>query len=747
MILAPFMAMVLIALWPSLGMTQDLAPVEDQDAYRLPLGWLNGGSPMPLELRGSRAAQRLAVPIPSRYRIEEARLELQYNRSLALNRRSQLAIGLNERIYAQLPLGGEGSEHIARIRLPPEALRPGFPELVLRAAQHYTDRCEDPDAPELYTQIDAEASALLLRVTRRPLQPSLARLEEVFDRRLWLRQYPLEVILPAGEDSAELLPAAAQAVQAVAARLQYLPMRVQVRALPSAAAEPLGEARFPGIELVKGRWDAILLGTRKQLAAHLHPRIAARIRSAYLGLYPSDADPGRYVLIVSGVTPAQVMQAAQVLSLEFALPDAQEAVIDRLDLPPPPAHPASAATARVTFSQLGRTTVTYQNQAHASATVEFWAFREWLDPAAPYLELTLNYAYGAGLDPRSALNVHLNGQFVQALPLSDPAGAQVMGARVRLPAIALRDGSNELRLEASLHGRETPGECIPRFTEHLRLTLFEDSHIDLPPLRGRIRFPDLAVLARTALPHADPQTGLDLYLTDAQPHTLSAALTLVAKLRQVARSPLPRIHVSKVSPETRTAPGGVWIGPLTALPAAVREAVPHFMPSGRWQRLTLAERESYDVQKGLMAWLRQPFTGLLQQARSRQPVQADVTLAAGSVRGGALVQYLDADGRPITVLTADDPQTLERGVSRLTQHDVWGSLRGGAVAWNGAGEPYAWSPPHETVVLGEMPWRLRLGYYLSDRPWLLLLLILSLIGLLVATGGWLLRRRARQRLG
>lgn len=723
---------------------EELHPAMQDDHHRLSLAWLQG-SGAPIELRGAKVTRRLSVPVSPRYALEEARLELTYTRSLALNRRSQLAVGVNGRIYAQIPLAGEGTEQFARIRLPERMLAPGYPAVDLRAAQHYTDDCEDPDAPELYTQIDAAGSALLIKASRRPLPASLARLDDIFDRRLWLRQYPLEMFMPGAKATPALLSAAAEVTQAIAARLQYLPMRVQVGHLPQTPMPSVTGARFPGLKLQEGGWDAVLLGPREALAPHVHPSLAEQITAPYLGVFPSDQDPGRYILVVSGRTDAEVMQAAHALSLGASLPDVPAVTLGQVELPSRREfEPTSPQRQR--FDQLGQPSVSFQGTPYAGLDVDFWALRDWLDPAAPYIELTLNYAYGAGQDPRSALHVLLNGQFVQALRLADPAGAQVRGARVRLPAIALRDGVNTLRLEAALHGADPGGACTQRFYDHMRLTIHGDSHIELPPLNGRVRFPDLSILAHTGLPYADARLAQRLYLTDASAATLSAALSWVGKLRQVARAPLPELDLRLASPDAKAEVAATWIGPTGSLPVHVKNQAPQFMPSARWQQLALGQVDTLDMDQGFWSWLRHPMQPLLEQARVPKPAYAVVRLGHADVEGGALIQYIDAEDRPTTILTADSAARLQAGVERLIEHAAWNGLRGGAVAWNERGEPYAWGPAVDAVILGETPSRLRWSHVLSDRPWLLLAIALVLIAIVAWIGAVGLRRRAVRRL-
>ncbi|MGK0673793.1 MAG: cellulose biosynthesis cyclic di-GMP-binding regulatory protein BcsB [Halothiobacillaceae bacterium] len=722
--------------------------------YRIPLGWLNNQRHAPIELRGAESRHTLKLPISPRLAIQEAKVEMMYTNSISLLPRSQLALTLNDRVLAQLPIKADQPDHAARITLPVSSLIPGYHELGFRAAHHYTNECEDPSAPELYSQIDAEQSLLRVKATRRALKPSLARLDEIFDRRLWLDNYTLQIMLPPhAMQQEELRGAAAQVSQSIANMFDYLPVTVQIQELkPSQSQEePKGSARrFPGVILPEAAWDIILLGTREQLAAFLSAEQAARIQSGYLGIFHSDQDPTRHILVVSGTTLAEVHEAATLLNLPgLALPDREDILLSALNLERgyKRLQPQQIEEGWISFAQLGFHTTSMKGMYPPPARLEFWAFREMFDPTRPFIELQLNFAYGAGFDKKSALNVLLNGQFVQALPMQEKRGEQVFRAKVKLPTVALRPGMNTLSFEASVIGEDVGGACKPIFTDNLRVTVFEDSRIELPPLADYMRLPDLGLLGKTAIPYtrlADGQ-GVGVMLTDLSPATVGSALTLISKLRQVHKAPLTSLRILTSVDDSTGLDGLIVVGPADDLPEAIRAEMSAFLPRQHWQTLVVGNKSEADLLTGAKRLLNDPLTPLVQLSQVSIPAMASVTLAEGLGASAALVQYVSHDGRPVTVLTAADHNHLAVGAARLIEHATWAALDGSALLWSMDGEAIAKAQPITHSFIGEPPAAVNpLSYRLSDQPWLAVGASAGLIALLALLTWWLLRQRARR---
>ncbi|MGC8853354.1 MAG: cellulose biosynthesis cyclic di-GMP-binding regulatory protein BcsB [Halothiobacillaceae bacterium] len=734
---------------------QSLPPlrVEQVDSeYRIPLGWLNSQSRAPIELRGAESRKTLKLPISPRLAIEEAKLEMLYTNSISLIPRSQLALTLNDRVIAQLPIKAEQPDHAARIALPVDALAPGYRDLGFRAAQHYTNECEDPSAPELYSQIDAEQSLLRIKAVRKAMTPSLARLGDIFDRRLWLDRYSLQLVLPPKAiEHEEVRQAAAQISQGMAQVLDYLPFSIDLTELTLNPSPASTARRFPGVKLPEGAWDAVLLGTRDQLTPYLSPERLARIKEGYLGIFPSDEDPTRYILLVSGTTPAEVLAAATLLNLpDLALPDREEVLLSelRVDQGFQRMQPEQIEKGWISFAQLGFQTTSMKGMYPPPARLEFWAFREMFDPTTPFIELQLNFAYGAGFDKKSALNVLLNGQFIQALPMQEEAGEQVFRAKVRVPTVSLRPGMNELTFEPSMIGQDVGGACEPIFTENLRVTIFEDSRIELPPLSDYMRLPDLGLFGKTILPYtrlADG-SGVGVLLGDTSPTTLSSALTLIAKMRQIHKAPLIAIRMLTPQDSTQGLSGLIVVGTADTLPDDVRADMTAFLPRQRWQTLQIGNYTKNDPVEAIKRWSATLLPPITQLTTTSTPALAEVSLSEGLGESAALVQFLGKGDLPITVLTAVDLTHLNQGVKRLIEHSTWSQLGGSAMLWSMDGEAIGKAEPITHGFIGDAPPINPLSYTLSDRPWWAVLLALALIVLTTLITWWLLRQRAR-RLG
>ncbi|MDM7322353.1 MAG: cellulose biosynthesis cyclic di-GMP-binding regulatory protein BcsB [Gammaproteobacteria bacterium] len=753
-------ALLAACFWASLSCSttwaQALQPLRVEQVegeYRIPLGWLNNQHHAPIELRGAESRHILKLPISPRLAIQEAKIEMVYTNSISLLPRSQLALTLNDRVLAQLPVKADQPDHAARITLPLDGLAPGYRELGFRAAQHYTNECEDPSSPELYSQIDTEKSVLRVKTTRRAFKPSLARLDDIFDRRLWLDRYTLHILLPPqAMQQEELRQAAAQLSQSIASVVDYLPVSIQLQELkPSMPQEDQASSarRFPGVNLPDTAWDAVLLGTRDQLLPFLSAKQAAQIKSGYLGIFHSDQDPTRYILLVSGTTAAEVRDAATLLNLPgLALPDREEIQLAELKLEHgyKRKQPPQVEKGWITFDQLGFHTTSMKGMYPPPARVEFWAFREMFDPARPFIELQLNFAYGAGFDKKSALNVLLNGQFIQALPMQEKHGDQVFRAKVRLPTVSLRPGMNELSFEASMIGEDVGGACEPIFTDNLRVTIFEDSRIELPPISDYMSLPDLGLLGKTALPYtrlADGH-GVGLMLSDLSPATISSALTLLGKLRQVHKAPLISLRILSPTDDLTGLEGLIVIGPINALPESIRTGMTAFMPHQRWQTLMIGSKIETDMVTGVKRWVQDPLIPLVKLSEVTTPAVAEVNLSEGLGQSAALVQYVTDNGLPVTVLTAADHEHLVGGAARLVEHSTWGALGGSAMLWSMDGEAIAKAEPVTHSFIGEAPSVSPVSYLLSDRPGLAIAVAIGLITMLALFTWFLLRQRARR---
>lgn len=737
----------------------DVTQVNDE--YSIPLGFFNPDS-RPIELHGASAEALLQIPVSPRVQIREAVLDMVYTNSIALIPRSLLAVTLDKRVLAQLPLKGSTPDNAARVTLPIDRLHSGYRTLGFRAAQHYTDDCEDGGAPELFSQIDSTHSILRFKATPAPIKPSLARLDDVFDKRLWTKQFSLNVISAEASNAPEVMDAAGLVAQAATLRLDFLPTRVNFskakRSENTIIAAGKSPPNFPGLSLPAGDGDVILLGTRESLAPLISENLLKRITSGYIGIFQADQQSTRAVLVVSGANLEQLKQAATFLALrDIALPDRSEVLIEDLVVPKGYQRTLQSECANegcVNFSDLGFVNATMHGMYPKPVDLNFWAFPQMFGPQQREFNATINFAYGAGFDKKSALNVLLNGHFIQAFHLGNIAGEQHRSATIKIPVAALQEGRNVLSFAPTVVGHELGGRCILIFTDNLYVSILKDSSIDIPPMDGFMRLPDLNLFARAGLPYtlkADAK-GTKLLLLNDDEHTISAALTLLGKLAQIGETTLTGIEFFRDQQSLGQAQKYLVVGAAPDLTAEFKDEVGAFLPKVHWQTLQLgafppgiqANADAWFTR--LSNWFKNPTQGLLQQAKAL-PASAEAKISEGLGLSSAAIQFQSKHTNSlITLFTATDSPLLREGLDRLVTHETWAKLQGNGMLWNPSGESVANSYPTTFVFVGNIPKSAQVTLFFSERSSLTIALALLAV-LTLGTLTWVILRRRAKRMG
>ncbi|HES76728.1 MAG TPA: hypothetical protein ENO09_06965, partial [bacterium] len=377
--------------------------------------------------------------------------------------------------------------------------------------------------------------------------------------------------------------------------------------------------------------------------------------------------------------------------------------------------------------------------------LEFNAFSEMFDPRERTLHAQLNLAYGAGFDKKSAINILLNGHFIQAIHLDDPDGAQTFRTQINIPIAQLLAGRNVLSFAPTLVGQDIGGECRPIFTDNLILSIADDSRIALPPRGGFLRMPDLSLLARTALPYAKPSDGSDsaLLLLGEDPATHSAALTLIGKLAQVNKATLTGLTLGRSPEALAPAKNLLIVGDPERLPNELKSEIRLFIPKLHWQDLAVGAQTT-STPLNLQNWLNNPLQSPL-TVNEQFLVSAELQLNSDLGASAAAVQVQSAvTGGTLTLFSAATPQKLQASMQTLISFDTWGALNGNGMLWGEDGEPLAISFPAHHQFIGEIPSTTRVSLMLTERPVLLIGIALGII-LLTSVVTWLvLRRRARR---
>ena len=663
-------------------------------------------------LKFVHAHMDISIPVPQLATVQEATINLNQTPSAALDDQSVEAIYLNGQVVAQFSLKGQEGTFSQNITLPGKLFRAGYNILRLEVNQHYTKVCEYPMAPQLWTQVDTAGSSVKIRFAPKTWVPLLAGLDNLFDKTSFSAQ-PVVSIFYGQQVQAGSLDALALAAQGAALRYQYLPVRMDAKAISASHLEQWLTQTGAG-----GSAVSLWVGTAKSLSLLWQGLHIPAPKGAWMGTYVWPNHPHHYVVILSGDTQEQVRQTAKVFAQpRIVLPPVSQAQITGLQMPDRQ-KVAQPITSRIfdhsAFSLLatGFHTTSLKGYAPPPAGLRIWN-GGWDRKA----QLHLHLAYAAGMATQSALNVLVNGILQGSIPLNQPTGGRYSNYTVTIPPTIMHSGWNTVSLQPIFVPVSNGGECKPFFMGNLWVTIYDDSIFEWEGNGVTAQQPDLATLAADGYPYTKKSLGEDVHVQvpDLQPDTLSAALTLMGKIAQVGQRPYPMARL--VAGATPAPDTDIFVAPWANIP-----------PEWRHHLQVTANhiKESFPVGRSV-----QDFSGILSIIRPQ-------TTGNGIVRGQVFLNAdLDPfvfattwkqDSSPLTLFTAATAETLSKGMDSLVNYGPWSQLKG-TLAW--------WTPGSKKVTslgLDEAPFRnygLRggLGLWISRHPWFSLFGI-AMIGLL-----------------
>lgn len=630
---------------------------------------------------------QFSLPIAGRAEISKLVLHLDILHSSALlKERSQIRIQINGVVVSQIGMDPLAPHIVADIPVPLGFLRKGYNKVEFLVAQHYTDDCEDPTAPELWTQVNTIKSYFYFLYDYKPLRFTLANLDELFDKRLV--EYGLTIMRtkPAAEYTDTDLAWGGLAVEGASLRLDYRPLTLHLATAtpvaPARADDPLARLDQSGLGT-----DAILIGTKDELAPFLAEPpatgLAAAITGPYVGVFPA-ADPRFQIVVLSGTTDAEVSRAVEAFSFNrFAFPADNAMVVQELTIPtvePDKLPRLLQPGVTYSFKDLG-----YQSTSkisHKRIELPFTVPSDLTAREKANVSVHLDFSYGAALREDSVLNIYLNGLFEQAIHLDNKAGGRIVDYEFFLPMTSLQPGLNTLRFEPVLTPLVT-GRCTTIQSGNAVFSLFETSTVELPLADHYTKLPDFKRFSRTGFPYLQTASGADLgvVVRGRNAGAILAAWQLLAKLTQIADMPL---HQAKISFRTIDDRHLLIVGDRQSLYEDDLRYAPVQLGKDFEFAYPIA-KESVKEPPTLVERLRSLIDPLLpEQEGAMKQLYANIKFRSRLGKDGLLVGYESAanPGRLVTLLTHEDPDLLPICTLRLTRADFWDVLDNNLAVWN-----------------------------------------------------------------
>lgn len=707
----------------------------------IPLNTLLAGV-NPLLLAHSTASADIPIPLADNVKVNDAVLALAFtNSATLLANRSVLSVRFNGSTLGQIQLDPHRPLGSASIRLPRDLWRSGANRLTLSVTQHYTDQaCENPRAPDLWTEIDTARSRITYDVESNGRTLLLSDLSGLFSSGLG-GQSEVTILTAGGDTGAVGASALPLLAQALALRHRPAPLVISYAPWRQGGAAVDAPAYLP-VESAGG--VHVLAGTAEQLAAILP---AAALKPPEGPELVIQAAGGKhYRLIVTGRTAEEVVAAARAL----ATIDDPLTADSQATFPIQPLHPLVNRQRLeddkvFTFKSLGLDNTTVSGTSAAGIDLPFVLPADFYTDDAADAEVNLDFAYTAGMGTGSAANIAINGVFVHGVPLDEGGGESFHHYRVQVPTRHMVPGINHLVIATNIFPNQIKDQCQDNLGQTLSFQILGRSSIRLPVVGRLAQLPDLALLARTGYPYVFPDAqGEGEQIVVENPRLIGAGLTLLGKIAQVAGAPVDGIHLSV---------GGVGSAKGHVLLIAADN---HLAPEvfGEWSAaLGRIKLWPYQALNGLRALRRGEDTDLasLLPWRFGEAAVGDRSFGIRQKSGLGNLGVLIALRNPaasapylLTILSAESDEVLNDRVKDLIRADTWTQLRGDLVTWTDRQNSLFSMEVADRFEIGRRNMWLILRALISRNPWYWLGTIGLAVIVFTACVVVLLRRRRRR---
>lgn len=699
------------------------------------------GALYPMQLRGIDGVNSVPFAVRADEVVVGAKLKLDYSYSPAmLEKLSHLKVLVNDQVAATLPVpnadGGHGLQR--EVAIAPQLITE-FNRVGVQLIGHYTMECEDPLHSSLWANV-SNGSVLELTTAPVALPNDLALLPlPFFDRRdVAPLKLPFVFVGAAGN---EVLEAAGTLASWFGGLAGYRGARFEaLRDIPvsgNAVVFLTGRDHLDGVAAASG-------GGGPTVSVQTHPR-----------------DPYGKLLVISGRDANELKLAAQALAVGGASLAGSSATITSF-AKTAPRKPYDAprwlrGDRPVRFGEL----VEPQDLEVSGYNPDLIRVNLRLPPDLyPWrgkgVAVDLRYRYTPRLaSSKATLNVNVNQQFLTAFPLTAvgyqgdsaierlvnrvvPPRGQPFDANFELPLFKLPSQS-----QLQFHYYYEPlkqGACRDAPLDNVKGAIDGDSTVDISGLPHFIAMPDLAAFSNSGFPFtrmADLSETAVVLPAGANTGDWSAYLDLMGRMGDATGYPATAVTVA--TPEqVRT--------------QAVSDKDLLVLASGNNQPLLTdwAERMPASLGDERRFQLSDLAYRLIGWWDSDSRVNAQSARAAIGYRGTATDAYLTgfesplAGGRSVVVVAGNAPQGLRGAVDAILDPDRVKRIQGSLAVVSG-GEVSSLVSDQSYYVGSLGPLRY-VQWFLSQRPWLMLLggafsaLLLALAWYLV------LRARAKNRL-
>lgn len=627
-----------------------------------------------LVLAGERAQRSWSVFLTPEQATAGTQLHLGYQNALVVApETSRMTVSINGTRVLDEPIAAPDRVADIVAAVPPGVLRAGLNDVVLSASQRHRTDCSVASTYELWTQLD------------------LARTFFSFEGAQaghWRRVEDIRAIGVDGSGTTTfnlIVPTMAQPMS--------MPQTVRLGEalalmanMPNQAFE-VSEAGAPAAG--PGRAN-VVLGPASDIAKVL-AAVPAGAETGPVATLVDDPKLGPSTLVVSGPNWQAVEMAIDDIARQVDRPaQSLRASLGTRNWRTPDV-PMLFGAGKLTFADLGVNTLEFSGR-RVSTDFAIGVPSDFYAGAYGQATILLDAAYAQDVLPGSHIDVYVNDNIAATVPIATAGGGILRHLPIKVTMRHFRPGDNTIAIEAVLL-TQADAVCAPGASSQggQRFAIFDTSEFLMPDFARVARTPDLAAIGGTGFPYGRADYALPLIIDRAQPETVSAGVTLLARMSVVAGRLIAVDAATAAS--TVGDRNALFIGAFSQVPPAALEQVGvSDNSSSTWGQAVVSTRPNTEATfdewreklrgsgwRGQISsfedWMKRTFNISMDSFRILPGKPADYT-PQGSA--GLLVaqQASPTAGGTWTVVTAPSASALRAGVRTLTQQRTWRQLGG-----------------------------------------------------------------------
>lgn len=462
---------------------------------------------------------------------------------------SRLKVSVNGVDLVDTPIASSENPSDMSATIPARLLHAGLNDITMSAVQRHRTDCTIESTYELWTQIDTARTFISFD------DPEAGRWKRIED----LRAIGVD---EGGATTFNLIvPSMSQTVStAPAVRLgEAMAVMANMPNQAFAVSEAGAAAAKPGVA-------NIVLGTAAELSKVL-ATVPASAEAGPTATLVDDPVLGPSTLVVSGPSWQAVDLAIEDIAKQVDRPVGSLRTSLATRTWRTPDVPMLLGASQLKFSELGIN------------TLEFAGRRVRTDfavgvPADFYAEsygqatILLDAAYSQEVLPGSHIDIYVNDSIAATVPITTAGGEILRHLPIKVTMRHFRPGDNTIAIEGVLMTKADE-ICAPGATAQgsQRFAVFDSSEFAMPAFARVARTPNLAGTSGTGYPYSIAKYATPLIMDRTQPETVSAGMTLLARMSVAAGRLIPVDALSAASAVNDR--NALFISAISQVPAAV----------------------------------------------------------------------------------------------------------------------------------------------------------------------------------